>query len=157
MGASLSEGCSHVIGFLHIFGRQSTTRKVARLGSDRCSLERGSFDSVLIDRHSFHHVVRRHVSRRPPTSAHEILNQLRHVRFPIVSHIRAVPDRIWTSDKERKREDELSRWNGYIYIYVCILSFEINSEILPLRMDRETLAIIKYRNEYIYVYNATKI
>jgi len=36
-------------GFLHIRA-QSTTRKVARLGSDRRSLERGSFDSVLIDR-----------------------------------------------------------------------------------------------------------
>lgn len=45
--------CSHVIGFLYIRA-QSTTRKVARLGSDWCSLERGSFDSVPIDRHTFH-------------------------------------------------------------------------------------------------------
>lgn len=39
-------------GFLYIRA-QSTTRKVARLGSDRRSLERGSFDLVLIDRPAY--------------------------------------------------------------------------------------------------------
>jgi len=53
------------IDFLYIRA-QSTTRKVARLGSRRRSLKRGSFDSVLIDRPAY--TFRGYIEELPTTS-----------------------------------------------------------------------------------------
>lgn len=55
-------------GFLYIRA-QSTTRKVARLGSHQRSLKRGSFDSVLIDRPAYPSTTTSRSFRRPRTSA----------------------------------------------------------------------------------------